>query len=95
MKDHAPALGRVQLAQHDGLQFLPAGRPVHNIHIAAETDRWPYLRELDDIQPSLGFQRIVGIQADIDKVLKDALDIAAAVIDDRQTVVMADRRSWP
>ena len=52
--------------------------------------RWPKAPpQVDRIQTGLVFQRIVSIDADLDKVLEDAIHIAAAMIDHRQTVAMA------
>ncbi len=78
--------------QHDGLEFLFAGAgPVDHIHVATEGHLVAILApEIDDIHSGLGFKRIVGVQTDLDEILKDARDIAAAVIDDRQAMLVTD-----
>ena len=45
--------------------------------------------QLDDVQPGLGLERIVGVDADLDEVVEDPPDVAAAVVDDRQAVGVA------
>ena len=45
--------------------------------------------QFHDIQTGFGFQRVVRVDADLDKVLEDTPHVAAAVVDDRQTGGMA------
>src|SRR5512139_1140539 len=53
LEDVASALGRVELAQDNGPELLPAAiRPFHDAHVPAETDALAVmLSQVDDVKP--------------------------------------------
>ena len=91
LEDVTAAFGRVQLAQDDGLEFFfVLVRPFDDIHVAAKGDLVAVLAaQVHDIQARFGFQRVVGVHAQFDEIPKDAFDVAAAVVDDRQAGIVA------
>ncbi len=65
--------------------ILVARFPDLNVAVAADAELMAVLpTQLNAIQARLGLQRIVAVDAHVDEILEDQLDIAAAVIDDRQ-----------
>src|SRR5512141_391822 len=88
LEDEAAALGGVELRQDDPPQLiLRALGPCQDVHIAAEGDPVSVLPpQLDDVQPGLGLERVIGVDPGLDEVAEDRPDVAAAVIDHGQPV---------
>ena len=92
LENEAAAFGRVELAEHFAADFFLVARlPQRDVAIATERQSMAQLApQLHDVQPCLGFQRVVGVQTHLDVVGQDGLDVAAAVVDDRQAVQVAE-----
>ena len=86
MEDVATAFRGVELAQHlpaDGLAV--AAFPDPDVAVAAEADAVAELAaQLHGVQGSLGFERVVSVNAHLNEVGEDRLYVAAAVVDNRQ-----------
>ena len=81
LEDHASTLRGVEFVE-DGafeLGFVAAG-PGDDVHVAAEADAVAEAAaEVDDVHAGFGFERVVGVDVEVDEVFEDLVDVAAAV----------------
>ena len=85
-----PPLAAFNLVTTASEFFFGSAGPELDVHVAAEADAVAKApAKVDDVQPGFGLERVIGVHADLDKILEDAIHVAAAVIDHGQAVDVA------
>lgn len=83
-EDKTSSPGRIVLPNDNGLELRDrSGRPGTDFHIPTEPDRMAEATpKVKDIQPCLGFEGVLGIHADLDKIFENPVEVSTAVIND-------------
>ena len=91
-EDVAAALGRAEPVEHLAPDLVRVAA-LPDAHVAVAAEGQPVaeaLAQLDHVQVGLGLERVVAVETDLDHVLEVAVGVAAAVVDDRQAVRVAE-----